>query len=217
MSIKEQFKKTELTKIRKWYAHSCIWGYDTNTGDDRNFEQDAHGLQHYYALTSMSDLVFRNAVRLKTGNKCIFSTDVWQKARQMNNVLLYMREICRVGNPVFKLLEDYFENADPDFVEEIADMKVTARMSAPFEVLVRAAKALFGIVYESEAFVREHVLAIQALEKWYHNEGGRQEIAADIASAAVKPAKATTRRAAAAARVQTRSRTAAATAAARRR
>ncbi len=177
MSIKHQFHSSELETMRGWYGHAQIWGYECSTGEETNFESAAHGITDYYYLTALSDIIFRNVVRLRQRGT-VFGYDLWGKAGQVKRTLENLKSVCDNDGEVVELLDEYFEKSDPAFADEIEGLKITPDTSAPFEVVVRAAKALYGIVYKPDAFVRKQCKEIVASRKWY-DEGGKEQLDAE--------------------------------------
>lgn len=154
---------TEKSTLLSWLPYAQSWGYDTPRRDDEiDFELRLHGLNtHYAALSAVSDLVFRNIIRLHQHVKLVYG-DVWTKALQTRWTITGLRELMDPDGDAYELVTDYFMENE-DFEEEIKYMHILESHSPVFKLIAHAAKVLRGIVYDTEAVVMEHLESIAGL------------------------------------------------------
>jgi hypothetical protein len=160
-SMSTVLTNSERDVLLSWVPYARTWGYETNTGAHTNYEIRVHGLMHYYALTAVTDLVFRNAMRVRQYRAVMFG-DVWMKARQLRTTIEELDDLMEPDGEVHELLTQYFDDNN-DFEYEINHMHIFEASSPAFKVMAHAAKALRAIVFENQGAVMDHLGTIADL------------------------------------------------------
>jgi hypothetical protein len=169
MSSSPSFTPAELATLRSWFDYSKVWGYDFYRTGQTNYEMDVHHLTHYAGVTTLSDIVFRNLSNLVNKGTIFVGHDVFGIAGKVHyTVLNFMEPITDPAGRPARLLRSYFEDV-PDFERIITELNVEPTMSAPFKMIVLAAKAILAIAREPNA-VEGYCKAIVSLHDEYERE-----------------------------------------------
>src|SRR6476646_3869341 len=172
MSCFDEFTDDEKDTFGSWYKYAVHWGYESNPR--RNFEREIHGQTLYAAYTSVSDVVFRNAIRCKREG-AVYKSDVYGKIQPSTTriFLEVIDEIIDENDECYKLLNDFFAtDLGNEFADEVAAQRLTDDNSRPFKIMVTCAKILVGIIFSrnKKRYLKNKIKVLNELYQEYLSE-----------------------------------------------
>ncbi len=97
-------KPDEMYALASWYPHAQKWGYPKTTA----FERRVHSMQEYHAITTVTDIVFRNITNAHHQNTVFPETDIWAKVKQLKSIRKGQMDQLR-SEKVANLLDEYLD------------------------------------------------------------------------------------------------------------
>lgn len=181
MSVKEELRDAEQQKLRDWLPYAEQFGYrtmeDGQPGGHSRYEIRLPNMQHYSAVTALSDNLFRNIIQFNRDDM-VLGYDVFGKAAQAERDILCTEgaagELCNSDSSERQLLKQFFENEGStlaDDLEELIDREEDGdNMSVPFKIIVLSGFALVVIAYDRPQKLTRVVQDIVTLKDEYEAE-----------------------------------------------